>query len=77
MDRTEAAILQHLYWTDIRYAVWKESMIYDTGQRTKQSNKNMVNYRLRKLRKYHGKNMCISNWVLRHTYIGTHKKNYI
>ena len=39
MDRTEAMIRQHLYWTDIRDAVWKEVTNYDTCQRTKQSNK--------------------------------------
>ena len=44
MDRTEVMIRQHLYWTNIRYAVWKEVANCDTCQRTKRSNKNMVNY---------------------------------
>ena len=38
MDRTEAMIHQHLYWTDIRDAVWKEVSNCDTSQRTKLSN---------------------------------------
>ena len=46
MDRTEAMIFQHLYWPDIRYAVQKEVNNCDTCQRTKRSNKNMVNYQL-------------------------------
>ena len=54
MDRTEANIFQHLYSTGIRYAVQKEVTNCDTCQLTKLSNKNMVNYQLRKLRKYHG-----------------------
>ena len=45
-DRTEAMICQPFYWTHIRDAVWKEGSNCDTFQHTKQSNKNMVNYRL-------------------------------
>ena len=39
MDRTEAMILQHLYWTDIRDAVRKEVSNCDTCQRTKRLKK--------------------------------------
>ena len=39
MDRTEALIRQHLYWTDIRDAVQKEVNNCDTCQRKKRSNK--------------------------------------
>ena len=38
MDRTEAMIFQHFYWSDIRYAVRKEVTNFDTCQRTKGSN---------------------------------------
>ena len=53
MDRKEAIIIQHLYCPDIRYAVWKEVSSCDSCQCTKLSNKNMVNYQLSYLRKYH------------------------
>ena len=46
MDRMEAMIHQHFYWPDIRHAVKTEVRNYDTCQRTKISNKNMVNYQL-------------------------------
>ena len=39
MDITEAMIFQHLYWPDIRNAVWKEVTNCDTCERTKRSNK--------------------------------------
>ena len=39
MDRTEAMILQHLYWPNIRNAVRMEVTNCDTCQRTKLSNK--------------------------------------
>ena len=39
MDRTEAMILQHLYWPDIRDAVRNEVINCDTCQRKKRSNK--------------------------------------
>ena len=39
MDRTEAMICQHLYWSDIRDAVQKEVTKCDTCQCTKRSNK--------------------------------------
>ena len=45
-DRTEAMIRQHLYWPDIIYLAQKEVTNCDTFQRTKQSNENMVNYKL-------------------------------
>ena len=54
MDIMEATTFQHLYWPGIRESVRKEVTNCDTLQRTKRSNKNMVNYQLRKLRKYHG-----------------------
>ena len=54
MERTEAMIHQYLYWPNIRYAVHKEVTNCDTCQRTKQLNKNMVNYQLSYLIKYHG-----------------------
>ena len=54
MVRTEAIICQHLYQPVIRDTVRKEVTNSDTFQLTKQSNKNMVSYQLRKLRKYHG-----------------------
>ena len=44
MDITEAVISQHLYCPDIIDAVQKEVTNCDTFQRTKRSNKNMVNY---------------------------------
>ena len=50
---TETTILQHLYWPGIRNTVQKEVTNYETVQRTKQSNKNMVKYQLKKMRKYH------------------------
>ena len=46
MERMEAMIRQNLYWPDIIDAVRKEVNNYDTCQRTKLSNKNMVNYQL-------------------------------
>ena len=46
MDIEKAMILQHLYWTNIIYAIRKEVTNCDTCQRTKRSNKNMVNYQL-------------------------------
>ena len=39
MDRKEAMIHQHLYWTGIRYSVRKEVTNCDTCQCTKLSNK--------------------------------------
>ena len=39
MDITEAMVGQHLYWTDISDAVWKEVTNCDTYQSTKRSNK--------------------------------------
>ena len=39
MDRMEANICQHFYWSDIRYATWKEVTNCDNCQRTKGSNK--------------------------------------
>ena len=39
MYRTEAMILQHLYWPEIRDAVQKEVTNCDTCKRTKLSNK--------------------------------------
>ena len=42
MDRTEAMIRQHLYWSYIRYIVRKEVTNCDTFQRTKLSNKKYV-----------------------------------
>ena len=39
MDRTEAMILQHLYWPDIEYLVQREVSNCDTCQRTKRPNK--------------------------------------
>ena len=38
MDRTEAMICQHLYWSGIRYYVRKEVTNCDTCQITKHSN---------------------------------------
>ena len=38
MDRTEATIFQHFYWSGIRHAVRKEVNNCDNYQRTKQSN---------------------------------------
>ena len=35
----------------------------------------MVNYHLSKMRKYHEKNMCRSNWALRHTEKLTERKS--
>ena len=43
MERMEAIIHQHLYWTDIRDSVRKEVTNCDTCKRTKLSNKNMGN----------------------------------
>ena len=51
MDITEATIHQIFYWPGIRSAVRKEVTNFDTCQRKKPSNKNMVNYYLRKLSK--------------------------
>ena len=56
MDIMEAMIRQHLYWPGIRDSVQKEVNNCVTCQRTKRSNKNMVSYQLKKLRKYHGTN---------------------
>ena len=56
MDRIEAMILQNIYWPSIRNAIWKEVTNFDTCQRKKWSNKNMVNYQIRKLRKHPGTN---------------------
>ena len=56
MDRTEAMICQHLYLTSIGKSVWKKGTNYDTCQHTKWSNKNVINYQLRKLKKHHGNN---------------------
>ena len=53
MDRTEAIICQHFYWPVIRESAPKEVRNCDTLQNTKLWNKNMVNYQLRNLRKYH------------------------
>ena len=39
MDITDAIIFQHLYWTNIRDAFWKEVTNCETCQRTKLSNK--------------------------------------
>ena len=39
MDRTEAMIIQHLYWPNIKYSASKEVNDCNTCQRTKQSNK--------------------------------------
>ena len=39
MNRTEAMVNQHFYWTDIRYSVRKEVTNCDTFQRKKLSNK--------------------------------------
>ena len=39
MDRTDAMIIQHLYWPGMRNAVWKEVTHCDTCKRTKYSNK--------------------------------------
>ena len=39
MDRTEAMILQHLYWPGIIKVVQNEGTNCDTCQRAKQSNK--------------------------------------
>ena len=41
---TEEIICQKIYWNGIIDAIWKEVRNCDTCQRTKQSNKNMVNY---------------------------------
>ena len=38
MDRTEATILQNVYWSGIRNSVRKEVNNCDTNQRTKQTN---------------------------------------
>ena len=56
MDIAEAMIFQHLYWPGISNVVWKEVTYCDTCQCTKRSNKNMVDYQIRKLSKYHGTN---------------------
>ena len=56
MDRTEVMICQHLYWPKIRYAVQKEVTNCDTCHHTKYQMKNMVNYQLSYLRKFHGIN---------------------
>ena len=64
MDRIEAVIPQHLYCPGIINAVRKEVTNCYTCQRKKQSNKNMVNYQLRKLRKYYGKTLCRYNGYL-------------
>ena len=56
MDRTEAMIRHHLYWPDIRDAVRKEVTNCDICQRKNDQIKNMVNYQLSYLRKYHGIN---------------------
>ena len=44
MDRTEAMIPQHFFWSDIRDAVWKKVSNCDTYQPTKISKTNIVNY---------------------------------
>ena len=44
----------YLYWPGIRKPARKELINCDTCQHKKRSNKNMENYQLRKLRKYHG-----------------------
>ena len=41
-----AMIHQHLYYPNIRDVVWKEVANCDTFQRTKRTNKNMLNYQL-------------------------------
>ena len=74
MDRTETMIHQNFYWPGIRYTVWKEVGNCDTLQRTKHTNENMVNYQLRKLRKYHGKTLCRSNMPLCNNKKGTVRK---
>ena len=52
-DRTEAIIHQHLYWPEIKNSVRTEVSHCDTCQITKRSNKNMVNYQLSYLSKFH------------------------
>ena len=51
MYRTEAMIIQYFYWPGIRKFVQKEVTDCDTCQCVKRSNKNMLNFQLRKLRK--------------------------
>ena len=51
MDITKKIICQYLYSPVIRKSVWKEVTNFDSCQRTKGTNKNMVNYQLRKLNK--------------------------
>ena len=48
--------LQHFHWIRVREAVQKELKNCDTCQRTKQPNKNMVDYQLMSLIKYQGIN---------------------
>ena len=74
MYRTEAIIRQNLCYPGIRYAVREELTNGDTCQRTKLSNKNMLNYQLRNLIKYHGKNLCRYNMPIRHKKKGTERK---
>ena len=54
MDRTETIFCQHLYCPRIINSVWKEVTNCGTCQHTKWSNKNMLNYQIRNLSKYHG-----------------------
>ena len=54
MNRTEEIMNQHLLWNGIRKSAQKEVTNCDTCQRTNLPNKNMVNYQLSMLRKYHG-----------------------
>ena len=56
--RAEAMIVQHFYCTVIRNAVWKEVNNCDACQLTKRLNKNIENYQLSKMGKYHEK-LCV------------------
>ena len=56
MDRMEEMIFHHLYWTGIIKPIRMEVNSCDTCQCKNSQIKNMVNYHLRKMSKYHGIN---------------------
>ena len=56
MDRTDATIIQHMYWNGIRESSRKEVTNGDTCQHTKIPNKKYGKFPYLNLKKYHGTN---------------------
>ena len=65
IDRTGAMICKHLYWPDIINAVRMEVSVFDSYQRTKLSNKNMVNYQISYPMEFHGLDIMGTNVIRR------------